>query len=558
MLQGDLLSVILFILAFNPLSFLLNKCDGYQMGAPGNRDKTITHLSFVDDMKLYAGSRETLVKQLDVVSTFSKDVGMSFGEDKCAYVYVEKGKRKTLGSSIVINGLTIQELAVEKTYKYLGVDETVKFDSELNKHNVQTEYKRRLRKIWTSELNGHNKVIATNVFAVPIVTYGYGILDWTKQEIRNLDITTRKVMNMANSLNRRSDVDRIYVSRKQGGRGLRNLEDEYVKRIVGLNQHLVRERMNNPLLDAIMRNNMQTITMVATNILREMDITADPDSTPRQITSCVGAKLQATRIYGWKRKSTHGYFPSRMPEDTDAEMSWSWLQSGTLTSQVESYVITMQDQEIYTRETRKRHEKDPVKKRQLDGRCRVCKTNEETLQHILCCCSSLSPSLYLENRHNPVAKVVYDDLVRKYELRDSKIPLAVNTSDKCDVWWDQKINMPTGIKHNKPDIVVWDKDNKRCQVIDISVPLDTNIEKSYDDKVTAYLPLVGELARLYREYKYEVVPVIIGALGTVNTKLLTSIDKLELADTKRTVRQIQKRAIIGSLKVVKTVMKMRE
>ena len=35
MLQGDTLSVIMFILCFNPLSHLLNKCDGYMMGSPG-------------------------------------------------------------------------------------------------------------------------------------------------------------------------------------------------------------------------------------------------------------------------------------------------------------------------------------------------------------------------------------------------------------------------------------------------------------------------------------------------------------------------------------------
>ena len=32
MFQGDTLSVIMFILCFNPLSHLLNKCDGYMMG----------------------------------------------------------------------------------------------------------------------------------------------------------------------------------------------------------------------------------------------------------------------------------------------------------------------------------------------------------------------------------------------------------------------------------------------------------------------------------------------------------------------------------------------
>ena len=43
-LQGDCLSLILFILSVNPLSFLLNKLPGYKAGPPGKRNTTITHL----------------------------------------------------------------------------------------------------------------------------------------------------------------------------------------------------------------------------------------------------------------------------------------------------------------------------------------------------------------------------------------------------------------------------------------------------------------------------------------------------------------------------------
>ena len=49
-LQGDCLSLILFVLCVNPLSHLLNKlCDGYRIGTPGNRTTKINHLLFVDD-----------------------------------------------------------------------------------------------------------------------------------------------------------------------------------------------------------------------------------------------------------------------------------------------------------------------------------------------------------------------------------------------------------------------------------------------------------------------------------------------------------------------------
>ena len=53
-LQGDCMSLILFILSINPLSFLLKRLPGYKTGPPGARNDTITHLFFVDDLKTYA------------------------------------------------------------------------------------------------------------------------------------------------------------------------------------------------------------------------------------------------------------------------------------------------------------------------------------------------------------------------------------------------------------------------------------------------------------------------------------------------------------------------
>ena len=46
----------------------------------------------------------------------------------------------------------------------------------------------------------------------------------------------------------------------------------------------------------------------------------------------------------------------------DHNQTWNWLRSNTLTSQVESYICSLQEQEINTREARKRHEKKPNEK----------------------------------------------------------------------------------------------------------------------------------------------------------------------------------------------------
>ena len=41
-----------------------------------------------------------------------------------------------------------------------------------------------------------------------------------------MDQRTRKLMTMHKALHPRDDVDRLYVSRKEGGRGLASIEDK--------------------------------------------------------------------------------------------------------------------------------------------------------------------------------------------------------------------------------------------------------------------------------------------------------------------------------------------
>ena len=95
-LQGDCMALILFILSVNPLSFLLSKLPGYKVGPPGKRKNSISHLFFVDDLKTYAHVIQEVKLQLDFITTFTKDINMQFGSDKCAYIYTERAKQVSL------------------------------------------------------------------------------------------------------------------------------------------------------------------------------------------------------------------------------------------------------------------------------------------------------------------------------------------------------------------------------------------------------------------------------------------------------------------------------
>ena len=48
---------------------------------------------------------------------------------------------------------------------------------------------------------------------------------WTREKLWQMDQRTRKLMTMHQTLHTRDDMDSLYVSRKDGGRRLANIED---------------------------------------------------------------------------------------------------------------------------------------------------------------------------------------------------------------------------------------------------------------------------------------------------------------------------------------------
>ena len=72
---------------------------------------------------------------------------MKFGVDKCAYMYIEHGKRKSTGTGLEMDGLKISELQDTDFCKYLGADKDVAYRGTLNKDRVVKEYIKRIRKI---------------------------------------------------------------------------------------------------------------------------------------------------------------------------------------------------------------------------------------------------------------------------------------------------------------------------------------------------------------------------------------------------------------------------
>ena len=62
--------------------------------------------------------------------------------------------------------------------------------------------------------------IVKNSWAVALLRYGAGVMTWRRHELQGMDRKTRKLLTMYDAFHPKSDVDRPYLPRAMGGRGL--------------------------------------------------------------------------------------------------------------------------------------------------------------------------------------------------------------------------------------------------------------------------------------------------------------------------------------------------
>ena len=76
-----------------------------------------------------------------------------------------------------------------------------------------------------SKLYAGNMVQGSNAWAVGVVRYSAGILEWTKAELSEMDVRPRKELTMNGGFHRQGSALRLYMKRKEGGRALIIVEE---------------------------------------------------------------------------------------------------------------------------------------------------------------------------------------------------------------------------------------------------------------------------------------------------------------------------------------------
>ena len=80
--------------------------------------------------------------------------------------------------------------------------------------------------------------------------------------------------------------------------------------------------------------------------------------------------------------------------------------------------------------------------------------------------------------------------------------------------WDFSIQTDHVIEARRPDLVVVDKKDRSCKIIDFAVPGDSRIGEKEKDKMQKYQDLGIELQEIWN-VKVKIIPLFVGFLGAI-------------------------------------------
>ena len=258
-------------------------------------------------------------------------------------------------------------------------------------------------------------------------------------ELKDLDRKSRKTMTIYVGLHPKSDEDRLYVKRKEGGRGLISVEQ------------CIREEENS--VGFYVANSEKSLT-------RGVSV-AETINKRETITSVEFKKQKVKELKKkWSEKRTHGKFIKETTDEVDKEKPWQWLSRGDLKFGTEALLCAAQEQAIRTN-----YMKYHISKTSESHLCRMCGKKGESVKHITSGCGKLAQKEY-KRRQNNVAKKVHWVISKKNRLEHSEkwyehVPEGAVENEEIKVLWDIDIQCDNLTEVRRPELIVIQKERTR-------------------------------------------------------------------------------------------------
>ena len=167
-------------------------------------------------------------------------------------------------------------------------------------------------------------------------------------------------------------------------------------------------------------------------------------------------------------------------------------------------------------------------------------------------CPELAKTEYL-HRHDKAASYLHWNICKELNINAEEKwyehePQTVTEKDNitiCGICQYRQTDRE--IKANRPDVVIKDKQEKSCLLVDMSIPTEKNNSVKVTEKLSKYKDLEIEIERMWG-MKATTIPVVIGALGLIQ-KGLEKYTKQIPGNIK--ISELQKIALLGTSRILR-------
>ena len=374
-LQGDSFSPLLFCIAMALISHAINKMEcGYATasGKSKNMQMKVSHLFYMDDLKLYGSSSEILTKMVEKVKSVSSAIGMKMNTEKCAVAnFVPKRllEETDVEPTQREGCLGFPTLDKGGVYKYLGIEQILGTEESYAWDRVEEKCSKAAAQIWSSDLTFRQKVNSFNTIVIPALSYvicnvikGSGKYKSVLERGEQLDKKFRKLLVEQKVRYKASCVDRLYLPTELGGYGLKSVKDSLEEATIYSWAYLcTKKELRNSLnlFLSMAKREKRSVISDAKSVLESYEITANLDpilstvtadgtsyTNARQLARNVVGKMRLVnnnnRRMAWEAKVLAGRI-LRSTADIDLTTSFVWLREGKLSSVAVRNVIAAQE-----------------------------------------------------------------------------------------------------------------------------------------------------------------------------------------------------------------------
>ena len=156
---------------------------------------------------------------------------------------------------------------------------------------------------------------------MPVVQYSFNIINWTLKDLRRIDTKIRKLLTCYKMYHPKTDKDRLYLPRSEGGKSLIQTELTYKTTTIGLHKYLqtTKDRMIELVRKYENSKKPYSIAKESRKYMRESNIEEqeelNQDLAPAKAAKAMKQKAKSEGLKNlkstWEEKPLHGQCPLR-------------------------------------------------------------------------------------------------------------------------------------------------------------------------------------------------------------------------------------------------------